>query len=392
MTKRLVYLAAALSLFGAACASPSSSKTQTHKANDGPPRSASAIAAGAVPYNPADDSPVDTLTVNGETVHARDLWRDVRDMVAGAARSLSAGEFKTYVEREAATWITDKVSETLIYQRADALNPPQVKTNVERYVDSEIRRIITAEHGGVERRYEKHLAAKGLTFEEVRAKLLRTVTITAFLEAEVKPKIAEPTRVDLLAAYEANVESWRRPPRRKMSLIDVRVMNGVPSNGGIPSPAELKAARADARSRIASARSKVLGGADFAEVAGRHSDGLHKHEGGSWGWVKRGTVRERFEPAVEALFALEAGETSDIIEVDDGFLLVRCDEIDEGAEPSFQEVQPLLTERYTQVTYNRLIAELVAELHAKARIEPLNLDRFHAALVQEALRARFGED
>ncbi len=85
---------------------------------------------------------------------------------------------------------------------------------------------------------------------------------------------------------------------------------------------------------------------------------------------------------------MEAGEFSDNVETKGGFFLVLCDEIDPGLEAGFQAVQPQLTEYFLRTAYNRKIVELVAELRSKARIDPPNLDRFHAAVVEAALRGK----
>ena len=70
-------------------------------------------------------------------------------------------------------------------------------------------------------------------------------------------------------------------------------------------------------------------------------------------------------------------------------MLVRCDEIDPGSEPTFQEIQPKLKQRYTRIVYTRLIAEIVAELRNNARVDPGNLERFRAGLVKAALAREF---
>ena len=43
-----------------------------------------------------------------------------------------------------------------------------------------------------------------------------------------------------------------------------------------------------------------------------------------------------------------------------------------------------LKELYFRKAYNQMISDLVAELRSKARIEPLKLERFHAAVVAAA--------
>ncbi|UCE61038.1 MAG: peptidylprolyl isomerase [Phycisphaerales bacterium] len=289
------------------------------------------------------------------------------------------------MKQQSPRWIHDKITEMLLYQKASLQYTEEVQANIDKFVDAEVRKIVTTEHEGIERRYDKHLESLGLTIDDIRQQLRREVIITSFLQQEIRPKIVEPTRADLLAAYKENVQKWSKPPRKAMSLIDVRVRDRLGESAANPSQEQLDSARAEARSIIESAQQELRSGTEFSEVAKRYSDGLHKLEGGSWGWVSAGSVRARFEPAVGALYQLEENGFSDIIESQDAFFIVKCDQFDPGHTPTFQQAQPVLREEYNRIAYNQLIAELVTELRNKAHIEPRNLEPFHNAVVAEAL-------
>ncbi len=84
---------------------------------------------------------------------------------------------------------------------------------------------------------------------------------------------------------------------------------------------------------------------------------------------------------------LRTSEVSEILETPDGFFLVRCDELEPALEPDFLTVQPQLKEFYIRKAYNQMIAELISELRSKARIEPVRLERFHAAVVAAAFNS-----
>lgn len=336
-------------------------------------------------HDAAGTSAVSRLTVNAETVEARELWLGLHDELSTKAKTLAPEAYRTYLDRRAARLITDKIAEMLLYQQASLRFSPEMSAKVDKYVDAQIRKIITTKHDGIPRRYEKQLESQGRTLEDAREKARREIIIASYLEQEVKPKVAEPTRAELVAAFEANTDSFRRPVRRRMSLIDMRLGDHSEKDAGTPTHDQLESARAKARSRIQTAQAELDSGVDFAEVARRHSDGLHADEGGAWGWVTEGSVRKRFEPAVEALYQLDADKVSYIIETDDGFFLVRCDQVDSGFEPDFQALQPRLKEHLLLEAYNRLITELVANLRSKARIAPPNLERFHAAVVEDAM-------
>jgi len=331
-------------------------------------------------------SPITRLTVNGETVEAADLWIGLHDLVSNKAATLSPADFRDYLGQTAEQLITDKIAEMLLHQHASLRHDPETDKGIDRFVDSEIRKIVTDDHGGIQRRYEKHLESQGQTLDGVRIRIRRSVMIARHMEQEVKPKVPEPSRADLLAAYQTNVDSWRRPARRSMSLIDVRAMDRLPQSVDNPTREQTAAARDEARSRIDAARQEIVNGAAFAEVAKRYSDGLQAAEGGAWGWVTPEGVRPRFSPALDALAKLDAGQVSEIIECPDGFFLVRCDELDPCVEPDFQSVQQEIRERHYRTAYNRLVVELVRDLRARARVEPANLESFHAAVVEAGMR------
>lgn len=331
-----------------------------------------------------DSSPGARLTLNGNTLEAHELWRDLRGELSTKAERLTPADYRAYVEQRAARLITDQIAERLLFQRASSRLNKTINRKIDAYVDGEIRRTVASDYSGSEHRYKKHLESQGRTLDDMRENLRREIIITTYLEQEVRPKIAEPTRAELLAAFRAGADSFHRPMRRRMSLIEVRVLDFLPKDVSNPTRKQFEHARTEALSRIRAIQAQVKSGNAFVDLARRYSNGLHADEGGAWGWVTKGSVRERFEPAVEALYRLNAGEVSDIVETVDAFFLVRCDEIDPGIKPDFEAAQPQLTERLFGAAYNRRIVVLVAELRSKAGIDPAVLQRFHAAVVAAA--------
>ena len=159
-------------------------------------------------------APLEQLTISGESITATDMWRDVGDELSEEISNRPPETRRRHIEQRAAKWITDKMAEVLLYKQASLRISTEASANIDRYVDREIRKTVTEKYGGVQRRYEKDLTSKGRTMDDVRAHLRREIVVLTYLETEMKPKIAEPTRAELLAVYDAQLELWRRPPRR----------------------------------------------------------------------------------------------------------------------------------------------------------------------------------
>ncbi len=374
-------LSAWIALAGCTTPAKSSTKSTTGRANA---QSSGQSQLAATSGHSNADSAVSRMTVQGEKVEAADLWLEHHDELETKYKELSQQQFRVFVAERSAQLITDKIAEVLLYQRAKLRMPDGMDKKIEEYADGEIRKAVTADYGGVQRRYEKKLEKQGHTLDAVREQLRRQIVISSFLDNEVRPRVAEPTRADLYEAFHSNIDAWRRPARRSMSLIDVRISEFLPKDAATPTREQSEAARAEARMRIEAARSELGTGTPFADVARKYSQGLHAEEGGVWGYVNADSVRERFVPAVSALAKLDAGRVSDIIETPDGFFLVRCDALQPGVEPDFQSVQPQLREEFFRSQYNRQIAELVFELRKNARVEPESLERFHSAAIAGA--------
>ena len=118
--------------------------------------------------------------------------------------------------------------------------------------------------------------------------------------ADVQELVVEPTDADLRAYYEANKEDFRIPEKRDFRYV------GVPKDPGVQD-------RRYARERIEEAYDLISAGDSFEEIAVLYSDDKNTAErGGLMGWVKQGRLPP---PADSAVFSLEPGELSDIVDM-----------------------------------------------------------------------------
>lgn len=326
------------------------------------------------------------LRVGSESVSAADLVPLVRSEIA---RTTGVGGIQPPIgvaAQAAGAVLRDRVGEMLLYQEAASGVTKQAEQGIAAFVDARIREIVSLEHGGVQRRYERYLAENGSSIDEERQRIRRRLIIDAHLEEEIRPGVEEPTRSQLVAEFERRRErAAAAPEKRRMSLIDLRVDRFLPENGLIPTAAERAAAREECKSVALQALSSIRGGRAFAEVAREVSHGLRASTGGAWPLIGKEDVRERFQPAIDALYSMKVGEVSEPIETDEGFFLVRCDEIDGPPNDSFVEAQPDLREGLMQARFMELVTESIEELRRKRNVTDFDLEVFHRDLVRAVM-------
>ncbi|MBP7003107.1 peptidylprolyl isomerase [Amaricoccus sp.] len=110
-------------------------------------------------------------------------------------------------------------------------------------------------------------------------------------------------------------------------------------------------------------KAELDGGADFAAIAKEKStDPGSGPNGGSLGWFGAGQMVPEFEAAVAAL---QPGQTSDPVQSQFGWHIVRLDEVRDSAPPPLDQLRPEIENELRQ---KQLEAEL-ASLRAAAKIE-----------------------
>jgi len=345
-----------------------------------PETSESEQQGSTAPVPSADDSssgPVDEMSVNGDTITVADILDPIRDDLEQHAKSMPPARYRNYLVEAIQYRVQLLARDRLIYQEASKDLSDAESEGLGKFVEQRIRDQINTEFAGRRIKYEQSLAAHGITPEKNRELVRRELVINRWLQLKIRPKIADPTRVQLWHIYESQRDSLAKPERRKMQLIEISVAAQLPRGQRSPSALQLADAQDKARRIVSEAYDALVAGADFGEVARQYSNGLRAASGGSWGWVTRGSVRERLEPAVEMLYSLESvGSLGDIVETPDAFFIVRVAQIDPGETPDFESMQPRLVEHFRNMQYNKLVEEFITKLRSKSRVRPTDITRF----------------
>src|SRR5207247_4011785 len=123
-------------------------------------------------------------------------------------------------------------------------------------------------------------------------------------------------------------------------------------------PAEIESQR----KKIEEALAAVKKGDNFAEVAAKYSESQNAQEGGDLGFFAKGDLAKPLEDVVSNL---EKGQVSDIITLNDGFMILKVEDKHEGGTLPFElaqkEIQDILWTQGVQPKIREFLTKLRAD-------------------------------
>ncbi len=171
---------------------------------------------------------------------------------------------------------------------------------------------------------QRLMQANELTQEQLEAELARQGLTTAKFRTQLRRSMEDQLlRRNVHQRYMADIVV----ARRDVEAFYREYADSLPSLGesyrllqlpmAVPTPDSV---RESAYARIREVKTRLDNGEPFEELARKYSDGPMAASGGDLGFVSKGTLSElAFE---EAVFALEPGEISDIVETRIGFHII----------------------------------------------------------------------
>ncbi len=127
-----------------------------------------------------------------------------------------------------------------------------------------------------------------------------------------------------------------------------------------------------AMKKIKEAQARLKKGDDFADVAKKYSeDPGSKDRGGDLGYFSRGDMVPPFD---KAAFALDVGQTSDIVTTDFGYHIIQVQEKKAAGKMTLDEIKDDLREYLFQQRGAKRFESYIKELRAKADIKINNIE------------------
>lgn len=228
---------------------------------------------------------------------------------------------------------------------------------------------------------ERELTRLGSSMSDMRQTFNEKAIAMEWLRTKVK--VSEEVSPDeMLQFYQTHLSNYEEPAQVRWEELTIR-------KSRFKSPAEAYAEIANMGNEVwqRAAASQNLRGPAFAEVAKVRSDGFKaKEEGGQHPWTTKGALT--VAAIDEALFTLQVGQMSPILETADAFYIVRVLERKDAGRRPFTDVQAKIRDDLKDERFRLAVEKYLGRLRKDARI----WTAFTGEISAEELIARKGEE
>ncbi|MBP9224807.1 MAG: peptidylprolyl isomerase [Verrucomicrobiales bacterium] len=206
---------------------------------------------------------------------------------------------------------------------------------------------------------EAFAASAGISVERIRAQISDDTKIRKLYE-KVTADVAKVGEADVKKYFEAHPEEFEQKPSVDAAHILI-------STQGITEQSEL----ANKEKIAKELREELVAkkGANFAEMAGLHSDCPSKAQGGDLGEFEKGQMVPEFETAA---FAQKVGEIGDVVKTSFGYHIIKVNDRKEAKTLTLEEVQETLGERLTEQAKSEKMSTYLEDLRKSAKIVQAN--------------------
>ena len=279
------------------------------------------------------------ITVNGETVEA-DLVAHERQMLA--QRHEANGDHAVDPEQLEADATENAIERVLLLQEARKAIPQLAEAELRDRWNEVCKQL--GGHAALRRQFDEQPGAE----ERLRRDVEEGLRLE-YLFAEICHDVTPPGDDEIRAYYDSHTGEFTIPERVRASHILQQ-----------PRPGRDAAA---IYQDLLNARTAVLNGASFADVARRYSH--CRDNGGDLGWFERGAMVPAFETVA---FALPVGQVSDVVQTEFGYHIIHVTGHKPAALQPFDEAKETILQNLWNDRKNTAIGAHVDRLRETATI------------------------
>ncbi len=287
-------------------------------------------------------------TVNGKPIDPAAYDREMKKL---NMRYEKTGQKLSDEERKKieSAVLDDLITREVLYQESEKAGIKVSDEEVNKQYDMIVKRYPD------EKKFKELLKQWDFTEEEIKSEIKRRTAVQELIKTNVTDKINIEDK-DVKKFYDDNPDKFQSSEEVKASHILIKLD---------PAKAD-EAKKTDAKKKLEDTKERLAKGEDFAKLAKEISEGPSNKNGGDLGFVRRGQMVKPFEDAV---FALDAGEVSDIVETQFGYHLIKVFEKKPARKVEFKEVKERLSNQLKQQKAQEKAIAYIEKLKESAKIE-----------------------
>ena len=260
-------------------------------------------------------------TYGGKSISADEIRAQIKPKLQirlqAAAGRLAEAEVKKMVSEQASQMIDDEI----LRQLAEKAGIKPDLDGAKRKIEDDIEKNPVA---------ETMFAAQCLTIAQAIRNQAWQQLREDWVKAVIVPQIV-PAEAEILASYNERFANADKPESRQISHILIK-----------SDPGDAPDKKAAARKKCEDLLVKVKAGGNFVELAKKYSDCPSRSKGGSLGeQTNNGGLVKEFS---DVAFKLEEGATSDVVQTQFGYHIIRVDMIIQAGKPPLDKVKKDIVE------------------------------------------------
>jgi len=283
---------------------------------------------------------VDGVRITEAAVEAR-----IKEELDKADKQIPSNEVEEHKKRLRAQVLDDMIVELLLDEQANKAGITVTDSDVNDKINEN-----AAQRGMSVSDYKSLLQSQGQLFGEIR-QIKKTLVLERLIgQMDVTDALA-------FAFYQESNEVFNVPEQVRASHILFK-----PD----PNDPEPNRAKAGAIIRAQNVLVKAKMGSDFGTLAQKNSDDIASREkGGDVGFFAKGKMARDFE---DVAFAIQAGQVSEIIELEDGYHIIKVTGRKPAVVMPFEEARPIIVKTLGQKIKERKTREYIEKLKTDAQI------------------------
>src|ERR1700683_199242 len=221
---------------------------------------------------------------------------------------------------------------------------------------------------------EKAAEAQGASYEDFKQNIRNGIITQKVIGKEVGQKLSM-NKDEEKKFYDEHRAELDQPEQVRLSELLItphgpaKPAIGVDGKRVPPSEAETQAELDAAKAKADGLVDQIHKGAKFDDLAKKYSDVGSGKDGGALGYFKRGTMSKELDDVV---FALKAGEVSNVIRTKQGYVILLLTEHQRGGIPPFKEVDPRIQDALYMQKLQPALRAYLTTLREEAYIDVKN--------------------